>query len=189
LFEFTRAGLEVHFSVSPDGPLTCINVLTGVGGLFFCGIGNKPLTARLGNRQKLGVVPNNNQWRCSRQRQKGAPNMSQAIGVDDEVYAQLQAEAQPFVDTPNSVLRRKFGLPSAPVRTAVKPPPGYLTEKAQKVLAYIQAAGGPVRPQQVQQDLGLSSPGFASYTLDRLTSLGLARRLAGKPVQFEATGA
>jgi hypothetical protein len=123
------------------------------------------------------------------QSQKGTLTMSQTIGVDDEVYARLQAEAQPFVDTPNSVLRRKFGLPSAPVSTAVRTPTANLTEKAQKVLVYIQAAGGPVRPQQVQRDLGLSSSGFASYTLDRLTSLGLARRLAGKPVQFEAVSA
>ncbi len=115
--------------------------------------------------------------------------MSPTIRVDDEVYARLQAEAKPFVDTPNSVLRRLLGLPSAPADTTAKLPMTQLTEKAQKVLAYLQAAGGPVRPQQVQQALGLSSSGFASYTLDRLTSLGLARRLAGRPVQFEATGA
>lgn len=34
------------------------------------------------------------------------------IRVDDEVYALLQAEAKPFVDTPNTVLRRKYGLDS-----------------------------------------------------------------------------
>lgn len=36
--------------------------------------------------------------------------MSPTIRVDDEVYAMLQAEAEPFTDTPNSVLRRKLGL-------------------------------------------------------------------------------
>ena len=36
--------------------------------------------------------------------------MSPTIRVDDEVYGALQREAVPFVDTPNSVLRRKLGL-------------------------------------------------------------------------------
>jgi hypothetical protein len=34
------------------------------------------------------------------------------IRIDDEVYDELQRRAQPFVDTPNSVLRREFGLNS-----------------------------------------------------------------------------
>ena len=73
--------------------------------------------------------------------------MSQTIEVDDEVYARLQAEAQALVNTLlNSALRRKFGLPSAPASTAVKPPTADLTEKTQKVLIYIQAAGGAGTP-------------------------------------------
>lgn len=32
------------------------------------------------------------------------------IKIDDEVFQRLQAEARPFVDTPNSVLRRLLGL-------------------------------------------------------------------------------
>jgi hypothetical protein len=32
------------------------------------------------------------------------------IRIDDEVWAQLQQRAQPLEDTPNSVLRRVFGL-------------------------------------------------------------------------------
>lgn len=36
--------------------------------------------------------------------------MSRTIRVDDEVYTQLQSRAEPFVDTPNSVLRRLLGL-------------------------------------------------------------------------------
>lgn len=36
--------------------------------------------------------------------------MGQAIDVDDEVYALLRSNAEPFVDTPNSVLRRLLGL-------------------------------------------------------------------------------
>ena len=34
------------------------------------------------------------------------------IEVDDEVFEYLKAEAEPFVDTPNSVLRRKLKIPS-----------------------------------------------------------------------------
>jgi len=36
--------------------------------------------------------------------------MSPSVRVDDEVYAFLQRNAQPFVDTPNSVLRRLLKL-------------------------------------------------------------------------------
>lgn len=48
--------------------------------------------------------------------------MSRQIEVDDEVFSVLQREAEPFVDTPNSVLRRKFGL-DADEDGPVSPPP------------------------------------------------------------------
>lgn len=38
--------------------------------------------------------------------------MSPTIRVDEEVYGQIKGEAEPFVDTPNTVLRRKYGLPN-----------------------------------------------------------------------------
>ncbi|SBT51674.1 restriction system modified-DNA reader domain-containing protein [Micromonospora narathiwatensis] len=38
------------------------------------------------------------------------------IRIDDEVYELLQRKAQPFVDTPNSVLRRELGLTDEPVQ-------------------------------------------------------------------------
>jgi hypothetical protein len=38
--------------------------------------------------------------------------MSPSIRVDRDVYSFLQQNARPFVDTPNSVLRRLLGLPS-----------------------------------------------------------------------------
>lgn len=41
--------------------------------------------------------------------------MSRNITVDDEVYAALEGNAKPFVDTPNSVLRRVLGLPDRDV--------------------------------------------------------------------------
>lgn len=44
------------------------------------------------------------------------------IRVDDEVYALLQAEAKPFVDTPNTVLRRKYGLDPDAAGSTANPP-------------------------------------------------------------------
>ncbi|WP_158073003.1 restriction system modified-DNA reader domain-containing protein [Streptomyces kebangsaanensis] len=38
------------------------------------------------------------------------------IVVDDEVFERLQREAQPLIDTPNSVLRRLLALDARPVR-------------------------------------------------------------------------
>lgn len=52
--------------------------------------------------------------------------MGQAIEVDDEVYALLRSEAEPFVDTPNSVLRRLLGLTAAvepPAEAVPRPKP------------------------------------------------------------------
>ena len=48
------------------------------------------------------------------QREVVMPN----IRIDDEVFAKLQALAEPFVDDPNSVLRRVLGLVEAPQRTS-----------------------------------------------------------------------
>jgi hypothetical protein len=38
--------------------------------------------------------------------------MAPTVRVDEEVYEQLKTHAEPFVDTPNSVLRRLLGLTS-----------------------------------------------------------------------------
>lgn len=38
--------------------------------------------------------------------------MTPTIRIDDEIYELLKAAAEPFVDTPSSVLRRLLGLPS-----------------------------------------------------------------------------
>jgi Mrr N-terminal domain len=40
--------------------------------------------------------------------------MAPTIRIDDEVFAHLQQLAKPFVDTPNSVLRRELGLQEGP---------------------------------------------------------------------------
>lgn len=47
--------------------------------------------------------------------------MCPTIRVDDEVYALLQARAEAFVDTPNTVLRRLLELEPAPRTTANRP--------------------------------------------------------------------
>jgi hypothetical protein len=39
--------------------------------------------------------------------------MNKQIYVDGDVFLRLESEAKPFVDTPNSVLRRLLGLPEA----------------------------------------------------------------------------
>ncbi len=48
--------------------------------------------------------------------------MSRQIEVDDEVFAVLLREAEPFVETPNGVPRRKLGL-DANEEGPVSPPP------------------------------------------------------------------
>lgn len=46
-----------------------------------------------------------------------------AIQIDDEVFGLLQKNAKPFVDSPNSTLRRMLGLPMrAPVSNASQVP-------------------------------------------------------------------
>jgi hypothetical protein len=42
---------------------------------------------------------------------------SRTIRIDDEVWAELQQRARPLEDTPNSVLRRVFGLPEKELRS------------------------------------------------------------------------
>jgi hypothetical protein len=47
--------------------------------------------------------------------------MSPTIRVDDEVYALLQARAEAFIDTPNTVLRRILELEPSATTTANRP--------------------------------------------------------------------
>lgn len=50
--------------------------------------------------------------------------MSNQIDVDDDVFGVLKSQAEPFVDTPNSVLRRLLRLdPSGPPAENVSPRP------------------------------------------------------------------
>jgi len=52
--------------------------------------------------------------------------VSPTVELDDEVYGFLKCEAEPFVDTPNSVLRRLLGIDS----TASRPPAASAPEPA-----------------------------------------------------------
>ncbi|QUX31189.1 hypothetical protein KGD83_12250 [Nocardiopsis akebiae] len=63
--------------------------------------------------------------------------MSNVIRVDAEVYAALQERAQPFVDTPNDVLRRVLGLDTLASNTVPDPgaPEQDATEVAKGALA------------------------------------------------------
>ncbi len=55
--------------------------------------------------------------------------MSPTIRVDDEVFKELQRQAQPFVDSPNDVLRRVLGLNHSHRRSVRRPraPAGSVT--------------------------------------------------------------
>jgi hypothetical protein len=53
--------------------------------------------------------------------------MSQTIRIDEDVYGALQAQAVPFVDTPNSVLRRLLGLASSEEGPEGSEAPGFTT--------------------------------------------------------------
>jgi hypothetical protein len=55
------------------------------------------------------------------------------IRVDDEVYERLQRQAKPFVDTPNSVLRKLLGLEDS------NPPPVRGESRVGELLPLIEA--------------------------------------------------
>lgn len=65
------------------------------------------------------------------------------IDIDDEVFAILQSQAEPFVDTPNDVLRRLVGLaPDAPngngTHTKLKPIKRYRNRKRGDLMTLIE---------------------------------------------------
>lgn len=73
--------------------------------------------------------------------------MSPSVEIDDEVWDELKAQAEPFVDTPNTVLRRLLGLASASAageRSPVSPragraPMGSLLPEAEYELPILRA--------------------------------------------------
>jgi hypothetical protein len=61
-----------------------------------------------------------------------------------------------------------------------------LSENARAIWRYLVDYPGPHRPAEVQTVAGLSTSGLATYHLEILVARGLARRLPGYPVRFEA---
>lgn len=64
--------------------------------------------------------------------------MSPSIDIDDDVFDCLKSKAEPFVDTPNSVLRRELGIdrgarPAAPNLDTKQSPPVFPRTKPTKV--------------------------------------------------------
>jgi hypothetical protein len=61
-----------------------------------------------------------------------------------------------------------------------------LCENAQAALDYLVAYPGPHTPKEVLTVVGMTTTGLATYHLEILVARGLARRLPGYPVRFEA---
>jgi hypothetical protein len=77
--------------------------------------------------------------------------MSNQIEIDDDVFALLKAQAEPFVDTPNSVLRRLLGIApkvgtasttATQVTTRVTTPSSKHAMASRKTRANSKAKGG-----------------------------------------------
>lgn len=93
--------------------------------------------------------------------------MSQSIDIDDEVFEILKRSAEPFVDTPNTVLRRLLGVDrvkgsSAPAVNAradeeERVPPGALLperEYEMPILRYLDSCGGRAPSREVVEAVG-----------------------------------
>ena len=85
--------------------------------------------------------------------------MSPSIDLDDEVFEYLKSKAEPFVDTPNTVLRRLLGIdssgkPTRNVKSATPKPVSTRTTKAGKRTAKAdapkrtRAASGTLLPEE-----------------------------------------
>lgn len=116
--------------------------------------------------------------------------MAPTIRVDDEVYAALQAEAKAFVDTPNTVLRRKFGLEAEAAGSTASAAP--MTQGGGRMWVLLQAGvlsvndglhwkrsqRGLHHPATVREDGGLVLANGMEFD----TPSGAARHLAGYEV-------
>ncbi|WP_435586351.1 hypothetical protein [Micromonospora aurantiaca (nom. illeg.)] len=106
------------------------------------------------------------------------------IRVDDEVYELLQRRAKPFVDTPNSVLRRELGLrPSEGAKVAAA---GSSGELAPLVAAGLLRSGEELvwRRRQSVHHATVTDDGCISLEDGRRfdTPSGAARALSGYEV-------
>jgi Mrr N-terminal domain len=96
------------------------------------------------------------------------------VRVDDEVFSSLQEQATPFVDTPNSVLRRVLGL-DEPSRQ-----PGTKSRRATSGELLPHSA---YRPAVLQ---ALAERGGAAPAREIINSVGQRLRDELKPRDFEA---
>jgi hypothetical protein len=120
----------------------------------------------------------------------------ESIEIDDEVFAVLKHHAQPFVDTPNTVLRRLLGVdrvegspkePAGKVEGPPKEPAGKAGEHARRaapgtllpereyelpILQYLDESGGRAPSREVVQAVGAA-------LADRLTELDRQELTAG----------
>ena len=79
---------------------------------------------------------------------------SKVIRIDAEVWAELQRRARPLEDTPNSVLRRVFGLPDEGTG------PEHLEPRVARLLALVQDLVG----QMPQVEAARKGYAFLSHT-------------------------
>jgi len=110
----------------------------------------------------------------------------ESIEIDDEVFAVLKHHAQPFVDTPNTVLRRLLGVdrvegspkePAGKVEGPPKEPAGKAGEHARRaapgtLLPERDESGGRAPSREVVQAVGAA-------LADRLTELDRQELTAG----------
>jgi hypothetical protein len=93
--------------------------------------------------------------------------VSTSIEVDDEVFEMLKGHAEPFVDTPNTVLRRLLGIgqarpPRQPaadseLRAEARAAPGTLLPEREyevPILSYLDEHGGRAPSREVTDAVG-----------------------------------
>jgi hypothetical protein len=120
--------------------------------------------------------------------------MSLSIEIDDEVFKLLRNRAEPFVDTPNTVLRRLLGIdrvkasPTKDGETTDEKParaaPGTLLperEYEEPILRYLDGRGGRAPSREVVEAVGKA-------LADRLTELD-KQQLRSGDVRWEKRAA
>lgn len=127
--------------------------------------------------------------------------MSPSIEIDDDIFEHLKAQAEPFTDTPSTVLRRLLNMngaavsPLRPAETAradsseERPTPrSGRREKGKKQARRTRAASGTLLPEQAYEKPLLQAlvdaGGEASYR-DVLNSVGRTLEKALMPADFE----
>ncbi len=95
----------------------------------------------------------------------------EAIKIDSDVFAHLQKHARPFVDTPNSTLRRLLGVDTAVNTASLKKTPAAADAELEELLAESLAAASsrskaPKADLEVLVKKGLLQNGQKLYLVD-----------------------